>query len=164
MKKEIWKFILQGKYAVSTLGRIKSYHGLQPRLLRPCVNRIGYELVTLRLHGITHSSRLVHHIVAETFLGPRPSGKQINHRDGVKRNNAPTNLEYVTAQQNSQHAVDTGLGNRGVDNGQSKLTEQDVVNIRRLYEHGNGAQLARAFGVSKSIVYAVVKRETWRHV
>ena len=45
-----------------------------------------------------------HHLVAAAFLGPRPLGMQINHKNGIKTDNYFTNLEYVTPSQNSWHA------------------------------------------------------------
>lgn len=52
----------------------------------------------------------VHRLVCLAFHGPAPSEKhQINHKDGVKDNNDPDNLEWVTPGQNQQHAYDFGL-------------------------------------------------------
>jgi hypothetical protein len=43
----------------------------------------------------------VHHLVADAFLGPRPEGKQIRHRDDDSFNNVASNLMYGTPSQNA---------------------------------------------------------------
>lgn len=59
-----------------------------------------------KLHS---KNRNVHTIVAEVVLGPRPDGLVVNHKDGVKTNNHPDNLEYVTQAENIQHAIEHGM-------------------------------------------------------
>lgn len=51
----------------------------------------------------------MHQLVADAIYGPCPDGMQVNHKDGNKLNYAPSNLEYVTPSENSQHAYDTHL-------------------------------------------------------
>jgi hypothetical protein len=48
--------------------------------------------------------RTVHSLVAEAFIGSRPDGMDINHKDRNPRNNRPENLEYLTHKENIQHA------------------------------------------------------------
>jgi len=51
----------------------------------------------------------VHRVIAEHFI-PNPEQKpQINHIDGNKLNNAAANLEWVTNQENRDHAVRLNL-------------------------------------------------------
>lgn len=57
-------------------------------------NSAGYYIITLD-HTFT-----IHEIVADTFIGPRPEGMEIDHKDEDKSNNNVTNLEYVTHAEN----------------------------------------------------------------
>jgi len=51
----------------------------------------------------------IHNAVAHCFLGKVPKGKEINHKDGDKFNNAASNLEYRTHKENQEHAAKAGL-------------------------------------------------------
>lgn len=53
----------------------------------------------------------VHALVAAAFIGERPEGLDVNHKDGDKTNNRACNLEYVTRSENVLHSFDV-LGNR----------------------------------------------------
>lgn len=72
---------------------------LKPRILG------GY--ISLHLPGDKH--KFLHHIIAEEFLGIKPIDKEVNHIDGNKLNNHPSNLEYITHQENISHAISLGL-------------------------------------------------------
>lgn len=48
---------------------------------------------------------LVHQLVISTWLGQRPDGKVVNHKNGVRFDNRITNLEWVTQKENIQHAI-----------------------------------------------------------
>jgi DNA invertase Pin-like site-specific DNA recombinase len=53
----------------------------------------------------------------------------------------------------------------GERNGAARLTAESVAEIRALAKEGEPHRLiARRFGVSKSSVGRVARRQTWRHV
>lgn len=122
---------------------------------------------------------LVHSLVAEAFIGPKPHGLQVN-LDGNRRNNAPDNLEYVTAKGNTAHALRTGLAPVGERNGSrtkpasrprgerntaAKLTAVDVLSIRRLRAKGETlTAIAERFGIVPQSVLNIVERKTWQHI
>ena len=70
----------------------------------------GYRRTQISMADGSKTNQLVHRLVLLAFIGEHPEGKNIvNHKDGDKTNNSLENLEWVTSQENTQHAVDTGL-------------------------------------------------------
>lgn len=59
--------------------------------------------------GYPRKTTSVHRIVALTYLGERPEGYEIDHINGNRLDNRPTNLEYVTPKENKDRAVKNGL-------------------------------------------------------
>jgi hypothetical protein len=97
----------EGLYQVSNLGNVKSCKrkGSSGCVIRPAIRRDGYLQVHLQKDG-KGKSLLVHRLVALAFL-PLVDGKhQVNHKDGNRSNNASSNLEWCTAQENTLHAHD----------------------------------------------------------
>lgn len=171
---KIWKPIQEcnGVYAASNTGRIKRIvrGSRQLRLsgkpLRPVKLADGYLRLCLHYEGRQYN-RLVHVLIVEAFLGPRPSGYQVNHKNGNKADNRIHNLEYVTPSENTQHAHDTGLAKRyiGESNGRCVLTAQQVINIRVRRAKGElGVVLAAEYGVTAGTICAVYRRRNWQHI
>jgi hypothetical protein len=53
----------------------------------------------------------------------------------------------------------------GEANNKAKLTEQDVIKIRQLYDHGlSSRKIAKLFFVDKSTILAIINRKIWRNV
>lgn len=111
--KEIWKDIknYEGLYQVSNLGRVKrigkSAGAVCGRILKTanCVktNYGIYQIVCLCINN-KKTTNFVHRLVAEAFI-PNPENKpQVNHIDGNPSNNNISNLEWVSASENSIHA------------------------------------------------------------
>jgi hypothetical protein len=117
---EIWKAsqVLSG-YEVSSEGRIRSVDRLvirvnnapircKGRLLDPKPGNHGYKLVYPKRDSRKHPV-LIHRLIAHEFV-PNPHDLPVvNHKDGNKSNNHPSNLEWCTQQQNLAHAKSMGL-------------------------------------------------------
>jgi hypothetical protein len=93
-------------YMVSECGKI--YSKLTKSFLDTSILRGGYESVRFRIKR-NPANRFVHRIVAQGFVENPNNYKQVNHKDGNKRNNSYVNLEWVTQSQNQRHAVRNGL-------------------------------------------------------
>lgn len=158
-----WREISEG-YIVSSEGQVVSRKFGRVRALAPCPNGTGYMQVCLCVGGGTRRVT-IHKLVAEAFLGPRPSPKhEVNHKNGIKSDNRAANLEWMTRSQNLQHRRDV-LGYRaarGEANSHVKLTEDGVREIRARCAAGeNRKDVARDFGIHKVHVGLIVRRKTW---
>lgn len=60
----------------------------------------GYLVVTLHKEG-KRKNRMVHQVVLEAFVGPRPEGMETRHLDGDPKNNHVSNLAWGTPKENS---------------------------------------------------------------
>ena len=167
---EEWRTVVDWPYEVSNLGRVRRAFGsalarntAPGRLLTAFAARDGYLRVTFRA---TPRSKVfsVHRLVATTFLGAPPSPKhEVAHSDGTRTNNVLTNLRWVTSRENHADTIRHGRSPRGTRHGGHKLTEPDVLYIRRAHAAGEATQvqLAARFGVSQSMVSNVVRRAFW---
>lgn len=109
----------------------------------------------------------VHKLVANAFLGPRPLGMQVNHKDGNRKNNRLSNLEYLTCSDNMKHAFSTGLAKPrlGEEHHGAKLTEEDVVRIRKRCAAGESQMaVARDYRLNHVTIHNIMHRKSWKHV
>jgi hypothetical protein len=75
-------------------------------LLKPFKNRKGYLMVNIKDLQKTKS---VHRLVADAFIPNVDNKPQINHINGIKSDNKVSNLEWVTNEENFNHALANGL-------------------------------------------------------
>lgn len=106
-------------YEVSNLGNVRSsltsydttFKGMPLKRRRKAGNLSGPKLSQKGYKRVRLNKRVyfVHRLIATAFI-PNPKGlPQVNHKDGCKTNNDISNLEWVTNQENRDHAVATGL-------------------------------------------------------
>ncbi len=151
--KEQWKLFHDGFYEVSNYGRVRRVaraKGARPgRVLRPRLCSQGYPRAGLYIAGKRTDAK-VHRLVANAFLGPCPSGKQVNHKDGVKTNNHAENLEYVTPSENIQHSYRNGLQ-------KTQHSQATIDKTRRLHKTGLSYRaIGRATGMTHGHCWYVV--------
>lgn len=178
MENEIWKPVVgfEGIYSVSSIGRIRgeifsANNKYKPgRILKPYPTKKGY------LHVPLSKDRTVKYfyistLVATAFLGPKPDGLEINHKDGIKTNDYPNNLEYVTHSENLLHAHRNGLYKKpfaqiGIKNGMAKLSEEDVKNIRKIWSKGETslAELSYKYGIAVNNISRICLKKSWKHI
>jgi hypothetical protein len=102
-------------------------------------------------------------VVAEQFHGPRPSGQhQVRHLCGNRPCCNPTHLAWGTQSDNEMDKVRHGVSNRGERHGMGKLTERQVLAIRKRCARGeNQTVVGGAYGISQQTVSDIVRGNLW---
>lgn len=166
-------------YEVSSLGRV--------RVSIPCSKRNGRHLwlgkiitqnqmsitkrylrATLTYNGQRFPSG-THRLVGKAFVqGETEERNQINHKDGNPKNNKFENLEWVTCQENKDHAIATGLQwyLDGEDSPHSKLTAKGVALILQRYFFGfeKLKDIGKDFGMRSEYISLIIRGKRWNKV
>jgi hypothetical protein len=150
--------VVDGKYRVFKDGSVwvdgngKNYkHG---RFLKQAMNYSGYMRVVL--NGKNYS---VHRLVADAYIEKSAGRDCVNHKNGIKSDNTVANLEWVTRSENSQHrfkVLNQKVWNRA-------LTDDQANEIRKQLADGvDRGDLAKAYGVNRSIIKAIHQGKTYK--
>ena len=132
------------------------------RYLKAEITSNGYARVTLSAFGKV-KRYLLHRLVAELFNEGRTTDRNIvNHKDTNKLNNKSTNLEWVTNQENVDHAVDNNLYNVGENHTNSKYSNETVSCIYTSYKLGMSRKtIMEYYNVPKSLCDDVLYKKHW---
>lgn len=172
--KPFYAEILFGSFVISNLGRIrvfgKSYliphigwRTKEGYIKKQSLDSSGYPQVQFRLNGKV-VTRKTHRLVAEAFI-PNPENKpQINHINSIRTDPRVENLEWCTQSENQIHSfyVHKRDIQNGVNNGKSKLTESQVLEIFNSKRYTIG--LSKRFGVHKITIQRIRNGLAWRHL
>jgi hypothetical protein len=164
----------EGLYDVSNLGRVRSLRFRRkfadtlrenPLIMKGSINSNGYAQVQLS-NDSGKKTVLVQKLVLTAFVGPRPSGYEAAHLDGNRVNNHLSNLKWCTKKENVSHLKKHGTVLYGAKNPMTRLTEKQVIDIRKTYSVGNCSikKLAKKYGVGTSTVWRIVSGKYWRHL
>lgn len=165
-----WKSVIgYPQYAICEDGSVMRIVSSRTRgkagdLVSPGVAGKGYLMVGLRDAPRARKFMYVHRLVALHFI-TKGDGNEVNHKDGNKRNNHRSNLEWVTRAENMSHAKATGLSVRGQRVKGARLTATLVEEIRaRLQKGEKHKDIAVDYGVVRSTVSQIRRNANWRWV
>lgn len=159
----------EGLYEISHTGVVISAprSGSKGGVMKQWPNRQGYKRVFLSKNNKT-KGHFVHKLVALSFCGPHLPGYVVNHLDGNKKNNHHLNLEWCTREENEAHKQRVlGEDSKGIKNGNSILTENQVLEIRAKMLRGvKGFTkfLANKYGVNEQVIRDIWNRKRWRYL
>lgn len=120
---------------------------------RPAVHLNGQPVVVARL-------------VAEAFI-PNPEGARlVLHTNGNQQDNDWSNLRWGSWKDNAADSLAHGTFPRGERHGKALMTEEKVINLRKMWDKREATQLqlAAKFDISRSAVQQILARRTWTHV
>jgi len=138
-------------------------------ILKPRIDNNGYLYVDLYKNKIYKRFR-VHELMLLHFVGPKPFPKAVcRHLDGNPTNSLPYNIAWGTMSENSCDSIKHGTryqpNNNGTKNGLSKLNDNKVKEIRKLYSEGiSQKELSIRFNVGITTICSVVNYKTWKHI
>lgn len=161
---EVWKAVdgFGGYFEASNLGRIRRSSTGHVYKTSKC--RGGYCDLNTWYQGRRIHIR-VHRFVALAFHKRVGEADSVNHIDGNKENNKPDNLEWVTIQENNQHAFDIGLKNC---RHQRSLNDEQVREILSVYIKGSVdfgcSALSKKYGVSVATINRIVNGKLYKEV
>lgn len=153
------------QYLVSEDGRVfspKASGDVTLNELSQSLNKFGYLYVRL-LIGSKRKNVRVHTIVANAFIGPKPSSKhQIRHLDGSKTNNNVNNLAWGTAKENADDRARHGRTSCGLKHSRAikkaitygLYDKSHAVRAKKLMKKGfRREDIADDFNVSQVTIY-----------
>ncbi len=168
-----WRDVVgaEGFYEVSDDGQVRSTprRGRAGRVLKQNLVKMTNDeryYVSMSL-GSKESvvNKAVAPIVATAFHGPKPDGMECCHIDGNGLNNHASNLMWGTHTENMAHTKLHGTNRPGSKSHLSKLTEQQVIEIRARRINGeNTKDLALEFKVTRNNIQAIIARRSWNHI
>lgn len=174
---EIWQPVvgLEGLYDVSNMGRVRSYYkkvgrgrnvvskSPQKILSTENINKQGYCIVSLFKGGKRSNKKLVHRLVAESFI-QRIDGKNlINHKNGIRNDNRVENLEWCNHSENAKHYFEV-LGGEPKTKGIKKSSAKPIylfdlnVNLVGVYRTRNELSAALGKRVHGMVSYSLTHK------
>ena len=168
----MWKPIpgWESSYKISDCGEIRSVerrvtcsHGFdrvyRSQHIRQVKGQKGYMRVKLSRPG-EHCQFLVHQLVLQAFVGPKPEGQVCRHLNGNPADNRLENLAWGTEKENGADKAKHGTG-KGERHGRSRLTAFQAFMLRELPSDLSNGEIGRRFGVAGSAISNLRRGVNW---
>lgn len=172
-------------YEVSDQGNVRSLDHIAIRsgpkgnqrrrgvMLKPVIQRgrygkgTPYRSVTLYGSEGKKPARRIGALVLTAFVGPRPPGLIVRHRNDDSLDDRLENLVWGTYLENAADAITNGKAVHpiGEKHHATKLVEADVLAIRKAASDGQSQyEIAARYGLHQGTVWSIIHRKTWKHV
>jgi hypothetical protein len=151
-------------YFIDIYGNIYSNYSGELKIRKIKLDKDGYRIIVLKKNKLDYYKR-ISSLVLETFVSPRPQDMIACHGVNGKIDDSLSNLSWKTySQNNGEDRLRDKTLPRGEQNGKAKLTEQQVLEIRKLKNIKTSIQLSIMFNVSRCSIYQIWSRKTWIHL
>lgn len=163
-------------YQISDHGRVRGKmrivinrgrtHMKMPELQGIHPDKHGYLFCRLSFMGKT-KKRYVHQLVCEAWHGEKPEDDySVDHIDRDRTHNKPINLRWASREEQNANRVLNP--NKGSTSNLSKLQEQDVRDIRAMYDGIEKPPTYKSVGeqyeVDEATIRKIIKRKNWKHL
>lgn len=151
-------------YLINKYGKIYSLKS--HKILLEHLNKDGYKAISLQTNSGGRYKYKVSSLVIYTYTGKPPKDMKdptINHIDSNRINDYYKNLEWLERGANSSLRK---IKPKGEINGQSKLTEEEVIEICEMLQEGKLGlkQIGNIYGVAKGTISNIRIGRAWTHI
>jgi len=136
-------------YSVNSKGEVFNDDGYQ---LNPYTQSDGYKQIKMYDNGCT-TSKYVHRMVWEEFIGPIPENMQINHINEDKTDNRLENLELVTCEENIRKRSYNKLSLEACKAIRQEYNEKAYLTLNKL---------AEKYNCHSTTIHNCITKKTWK--
>lgn len=150
-----WKKYKNSNYEVSSAGTVRNF--VTGKQLRPVIDSNGYCYITVCPE---RKKIAIHRMVLTAFVGEKDM--HACHNNGVRNDNRLENLRWATAKENCADKIIHGTHQYGERLAQTKLTEAQVLSIKRLLAKGvTQKEIAARHGTTQTHVSDIKRGKCW---